>query len=437
MLCGNSFAVGVQLGGKLIRHIVRGPSLFWRHCPRGKSAMPQWLKCVYIVLEDFTMSTIVSASRLPTISGSIFAHMARTAKKYGAVNLSQGYPDFPPDRRLLDALSQVIHGNRNQYGLPEGSEALRASIQRMMRELYGIEANAESEITITAGATQAIFAAVSGLVHAGEEVIFLSPAFECYAPAITLAGAVPVRVDLRAPSFSIEWDEIERKINKRTRMIVVNSPHNPSGRCWTHSDVDKLAEVAEKNNLIVLSDEVYHNIVFEGGGHITALSDARLRERTIVVGSLGKTMHVTGWRIGYAIAAAPLTDEIRKILQFNTYAAPTPLQQAMAEVLAEDDAYRYLPDFFRQKRDRFLDGLKSSRFHFSSAQGTYFQILDYSAISDEPDTVFAHRLVSEFGVAALPLSGFAPNYTNARLLRFCFAKKDETLRAATEILSSI
>jgi methionine aminotransferase len=382
------------------------------------------------------VSSIVSDSRLPHIKGSIFATMARAAKKYGAVNLSQGFPDFAPDQRLLDALSEAVQGNHNQYGLPEGSETLRQSIAHMFQNLYGLGFSAETQVTITAGATQAISAAISSLVHAGEEVIFLSPAFESYAPAILLAGGVPVCVELRAPTFEVDWDEVEKSVTTHTRMIVVNSPHNPTGRCWTAVDVDRLARIADQYNLLVLSDEVYHNIVFAPQQHITAISDARLRERTVVVGSLGKTMHVTGWRIGYAIGAPALTNEIRKVLQFNTYAAPTPLQQAMAAVL-DDAAYSDLPQLFLQKRNRFLKGLGSSRFSFMPTGGGYFQMLDYSAISELPDTEFANHLIQCHGVAGLPMSGFGSHYAKSKLLRFCFAKKEETLDAATAILRAI
>jgi methionine aminotransferase len=362
--------------------------------------------------------------------------MSRAAKEHGAVNLSQGFPDFAPDQRLLTALSEAIQGNHHQYGLPEGSEALRQSIAHMFENLYGLKLVPETEITITAGATQAISAAVSSLVHAGEEVIFLSPAFESYAPAALMAGAVPVCVDLKAPAFEIDWDEVERRISPSTRMIIVNSPHNPTGRCWSAADVSRLAEIADRHNLLVLSDEVYHNIVFAPKRHISAMSDERLRKRTVVVGSLGKTMHVTGWRIGYAIGVASVTHEIRKVLQFNTYAAPTPLQQAMAAVL-DDAAYGDLPRLFRRKRDRFLDGLQGSRFTFTPTEGGYFQLLDYSAISDMRDTEFARFLIEQHGVAALPVSGFGPQYAESRLLRLCFAKKEETLDAATAILCNL
>lgn len=377
---------------------------------------------------------IVPDSRLPHIKGSVFAAIARVAKKHGAVNLSQGYPDFEPDPRLLNALSEAVQSNYNQYELPEGSEPLRQSIAHMFADLYGLRLSA-AEVTITAGATQAISATVSSLTHPGDEVIYFSPAFESYAPAILLSGATPVCVELKAPGFEIDWDAVEKQVTTRTRMIIVNSPHNPSGRCWTSDDVNRIAELAERYNLLVLSDEVYHNIAFDQQ-HITAISDVRLRERAVIVGSLGKTMHVTGWRIGYAIAAAPLTNELRKILQFNTYAAPTPLQQAMAVVL-DNVTYRGLSHFFRQKRDRFLQGLSDSRFKYISTAGTYFQLLDYSDISALPDDEFCRHLIETYGVAAMPLSGFGSQYAQSKLLRFCFAKKDETLIAATSILREI
>jgi methionine aminotransferase len=374
-------------------------------------------------------------SRLPHVKGSIFSALSRVAKQYDAINLSQGFPDFAPDPRLLESLSIATKGGHNQYGMPEGSEALRRSIGHMYEDLYSLRISPDAEITITAGATQAISAAVSSLVHPGEEVIFLAPAFESYAPSILMAGATPVCVDLPAPRFEIDWEEVERRVSPHTRMIIVNSPHNPSGRCWNSNDVDRLATLAQRHNLLVLSDEVYHNMVFDGP-HITALSEPRLRERTIVVGSLGKTMHVTGWRIGYAAAAAPLTAELRKILQFTTYAAPTPLQQAMADVL-DASTYLSLPALFRGKRDRFLAGLRGSRFEFVPTSGGYFQLLDYSAISAVPDTQFADLLISEHGVAGLPVSGFGAQYANSRLLRFCFAKSDETIDKATHLLRAL
>ncbi|PCE34280.1 methionine aminotransferase [Burkholderia ubonensis] len=382
------------------------------------------------------MSTAVLGSRLPNIEGSIFAAMTRAANKHGAVNVSQGFPDFQPDSRLLDALADAVKGNFNQYGLPEGSEALRQSVSQMLGSLYGVDTDLESEITITAGATQAIFAAVAGLVRSGDEVIFMSPAYESYVPAILLAGAEPVCIELAAPTFRIDWNEVRRRITPRTRMIIVNSPHNPSGKCWTREDVRNLAEIADRHNIFVLSDEVYHNIVFPPFEHVTALSESALRERSVVVGSLGKTMHVTGWRIGYAVGSPKLTREIRKILQFNTYAAPTPLQQAMSAVL--DDAwYQSLPQFFCRKRDRLLAALEHSRFSFEPTEGGYFQMLDYSDISSLPDSEFAHELVVRHGLAVLPISGFGPQYAHAKLIRVCFAKSEETLDAAASILQQV
>ncbi len=374
-------------------------------------------------------------SKLPHTKGSIFSALSRVAKQYDAINLAQGFPDFAPDPRLLNSLATATQGDHNQYGMPEGSEALRRSIGRMYEDLYSLRLCPDIEISITAGATQAISAAVSSFVHPGEEVIFLAPAFESYEPSILLAGAHPVCVALRPPHFEIDWEEVEKHVSVRTRMIIVNSPHNPSGRCWSSDDVARLAALVERHNLLVLSDEVYHNMVFDGP-HLTALSEPRLRERTIVVGSLGKTMHVTGWRIGYAAAAAPLTAELRKVLQFTTYAATTPLQQAMAEVLGAS-TYLGLPALFRAKRDRFLEGLRGSRFRFMPTSGGYFQLLDYSAISTEPDTQFARLLISEHGVAGLPVSGFGAQYANSRLLRFCFAKSDETIDKAAIILRDL
>jgi methionine aminotransferase len=376
-------------------------------------------------------------SRLPAVSGSIFAEMSRLAAEFDAINLAQGYPDFAPDEVLLTALESVLRGNHHQYSLPEGARPLRQGIGEMFETLYGCRADPDSEITITAGATQAIFATISSLIHAGDEVIYMAPAFECYAPAIILAGGVPSCVQLRAPGFGIDWNHVESLVTPRTRMIIVNSPHNPSGRCWDSSDLDSLADIAERHDILVLCDEVYHNITYAGRRHLTALGHPRLRDRSIVVGSLGKTMHVTGWRIGYAIGAAGMTSELRKILLFNTYSAPTPLQQAMATTLASRDSYLGLPVLFQRKRDMLVDGLRASRFRFEATEGTYFQMLDYAAISDVPDVDFVRFLATTHGVAAIPLSGFGKAYRDSRLIRLCFAKQDRTLVNATELLAKV
>jgi methionine aminotransferase len=363
--------------------------------------------------------------------------MSRLAAECNAINLAQGYPDFGPDETLLTSLESVLRGNHHQYSLPEGARSLRQAVGEMFAILYNCYIDSESEITITAGATQAIFATISSLIHAGDEVIYMAPAFECYAPAIILAGGTPSCVQLQAPGFAIDWNQVEKQIVSRTRMIIVNSPHNPSGRCWNSEDLDSLADIAERHDLLVLSDEVYHNITYAGRRHLTAFEHPRLRDRSIVVGSLGKTMHVTGWRIGYAISGARMTSELRKILLFNTYAAPTPLQHAMATTLASRDSYLGLPALFQRKRDMLLEGLGASRFQFDATQGTYFQMLDYSAISGMADVDFVRFLASTHGVAAIPLSGFGKAYLDSRLIRLCFAKQDQTLLNAVELLGKV
>ncbi len=383
------------------------------------------------------MSAIVTTSRLPIIESSIFARMSRIAVQFNAVNLSQGYPDFPPDERLIEALFNAVQSNYNQYSLSEGTEALRVAISKMFTVLYSMPVDPVVELTVTVGATQAIFATVSSLVHTGDEVIFFQPAFECYMPAIMLAGGIPTALQLHGPTFLPDWDEVEQAITERTRMIIINSPHNPTGACWLQADARRLGELADKYGFIVLSDEVYHNILFEQQEHVTVFSEPRLRERAVVVGSLSKIMHVTGWRIGYAIASAALTAEIRKVHQFQTYAAPTPLQYAIAEILNDSNSYLALSKLFARKRDLFLDGLQDSRFKWLPTRGGYFQLLDYSAISNEADSDFANRLITDFNIAAIPLSSFSIPYQETRLLRFCFAKKDETLLTATAILRTV
>lgn len=364
--------------------------------------------------------------------------MGAVAAKFSAVNLSQGFPDFDPDSRLIEALCQVaVTGINHQYAPSEGVLSLREAISAMMDDLYGISVDPVDNVTITVGATQAIFTTVQALIHAGDEVIFFEPAYECYEPAIKLAGGTPIPLSLDPDSYLPDWDKIERCITSRTKLLIINNPHNPSGSCWSLSDMRRLGKLAERHNLLVLSDEVYHNIVFSPSNHVFAWCVPELLDRTVIVGSLGKTLHVTGWRLGYTIAPLKITRELRKIHQFSVYAAPTLLQHAVSSILRNKDSYFNLADFFQTKRDRFLSGLEGSRFKWVPSKGAYFQLLDYSGISDEADTAFSERLVKEHRIAAIPLSGFHTSAQNSRIIRFCFAKRDETLDRATSILRDI
>jgi methionine aminotransferase len=377
-------------------------------------------------------------SKLPNSDGSIFAKMGAVASKFSALNLSQGFPDFDPDIQLIDALQQAARsGINHQYAPSEGVLTLREAISAMMDDLYGFSVSPVENITITVGATQAIFTTVQALIHAGDEAVYFEPAFECYEPAIKLAGGVPVSLPLDPVSYLPDWDKVESSISARTKLIIINNPHNPSGSCWTLADMRRLGKIAEKHNLWVLSDEVYHNIVFSPYSHVAAWYVPELAERSIIVGSLGKTLHVTGWRLGYMLASRRLTLELRKLHQFSVYAAPTLLQHAVAAVLGKKESYSHLSELFQGKRDRFLSGLEGSRFKWVPSKGAYFQLLDYSEISNENDKTFAERLVKEHRIAAIPLSGFHSTPPSSRTVRFCFAKRNETLDRATAILREV
>lgn len=377
-------------------------------------------------------------SKLPHTEDSIFARMGKVAAEFSAVNLSQGFPDFEPDLTLMESLNKLSMSAMNhQYSPPEGVLPLRESICAMMDDLYGLSFDAQENVTITVGATQAIFTAIHALIHAGDEVIFFEPAFECYEPAIKLAGGVSISLPLRSQDYLPDWSQVEENITSKTKLIIINNPHNPSGSCWPLADMQQLGRIADRHGLWVLSDEVYHNMVFRPNRHVIASSIPELLDRTIIVGSLGKTLHVTGWRLGYAIAPQRFTREFRKIQQFLVYAAATPLQYAVATVLSAKYSYRHLANLFQNKRDRFLAGLQGSRFTWTPSAGAYFQLLDYSGISGDCDEAFADQLVKKHLIASIPLSSFYSEAPSARKIRFCFAKRDETLDRATSILRSI
>ncbi|HEX7683439.1 MAG TPA: aminotransferase class I/II-fold pyridoxal phosphate-dependent enzyme [Trinickia sp.] len=376
-------------------------------------------------------------SRLPQSAGSIFARYNREALRHHALNLAQGFPDFPPQARLLEALERTARlPQSHQYGPPEGVPALREAVAGMLQDLYGVKIDPVTELTITAGATEAIFIAAQAMLRPGDEAIFFSPAFECYEPAIRLAGATPVSVPLNAAHLP-DWDAFRARLRSRTRLVIVNSPHNPTGTCWPQADLDMLATLADTHGFRVLSDEVYHTMVIPPQRHVCAWSRPPLAATAAMVGSLGKILHVTGWRLGYAVAPRAVTDEMRKLHQFVTYASATPLQHAAAAALSDADSYRGLRSFAQQRRDRFLSGLEGSRFAWRPSHGGYFQLLDYTGISDDADTTFSEYLLKSHRVAALPLSSFGACPSASRQLRFCVAKQDDTLDKATAILRGI
>ncbi|WP_162428375.1 methionine aminotransferase [Pontibacter pudoricolor] len=373
-------------------------------------------------------------SKLPDVGTSIFSVMSALANEHKAINLSQGFPDFNCPEELIELVTKYMHAGFNQYAPMPGVVSLREKISVKTEKLYGYRPNPDTEITVTSGATEALYAAITAVVKPGDEVVVLEPCYDCYAPAIRLNGGIPVYVPLALPGFSVDWDLVKRNISSKTRLIIINTPHNPTGAVMTKADMDELAHIVDGSDILVISDEVYEHMVFDGFKHHSALENAILRERSFVISSFGKTYHTTGWKIGYAVAPPALTAELRKMHQFITFCTVTPLQLAIADFMDNEAHYLNLPDFYQEKRDAFCEYLAPSRFEFLPSAGTYFQLLKYDAISGEHDQDFARRLVQEVGVAAVPVSAFYHNKTDHHYLRFCFAKSDETLCAAAEKL---
>jgi methionine aminotransferase len=376
-------------------------------------------------------------SKLPDVGVSIFAVMTRLALEHGAINLSQGFPDFACDPELIDAVHRHMQAGDNQYAPMPGVLALREALAAKIRRLYGAEYDPATEVTVTSGATEALFDIVSAFVRPGDEVILFEPCYDAYVPVVRLNGGTPRFVSLRAPDYRIDWSEVRRLLSPRTRLLIVNSPHNPTGSVLEADDLRALAAALDGSGVIVLSDEVYEHIVFDGARHESLARHPALRERTCVVSSFGKTYHTTGWKVGYIAAPRDLTAEIQRVHQFVTFATNTPAQHAYAEFTKRRVRYDDLAAFYQEKRDRFLELLEGSRFAPIASRGTYFQLLDYSAISDEGDAAFAMRLLTEHGVASIPTSAFLYASEAPRVLRFCFAKKDETLEQAAARLRAV
>jgi methionine aminotransferase len=388
---------------------------------------------------DFSPSpaTPLIASRLPNVGTTIFTVMSALATQKGAVNLGQGFPDFDCDPRIVDAVSNAMREGHNQYPPMSGAAPLRHAIAAKIERLYGRRYDAEREITVTAGATQAVLTAVLCCVHPGDEVIVIEPMYDCYVPAIELAGGKPVFVSLEAPDYALPFDKIAAAITPKTRLLIINSPHNPTGRVWRSADVRKLDDILRGTDVLVLSDEVYEHMVFDGAPHESVSRYPTLAERSFVVSSFGKTFHVTGWKIGYVAAPAALTAEFRKVHQFNVFTVNTPMQVGLAQYLEDPAPYLELPAFYQRKRDFFRAGLANSRFRLLPCDGTYFQCVDYSAISDLPEAEFSQWLTSEIGVAAIPVSAFYHESHESGVVRFCFAKKEATLSLALERLARL
>lgn len=376
-------------------------------------------------------------SKLPNLSVTIFSEMTQLADAHGAINLSQGFPDYAVPAELTALVAKYMQQGCNQYAPMPGVPQLRDQISAKVWQLYGAKYDPAREITITSGATEALFAAITAVVRKGDEVVVLEPAFDSYTPVISLCGGIPVYIQLKFPGYRIAWDEVRDAISEKTRAIILNSPHNPTGAVLTRHDISSLIQIVQDSNIVIISDEVYEHIIFDGCTHQSMAHYPQLAERSFVISSFGKTYHATGWKIGYCLAPAALSNEIRKIHQYLTFSSNTPVQHALAEFMQKKEVYLRLSEFYQLKRDKFLDSLKESRFRALPCKGTYFQMLDYSDITDEPDLDFARRLTTDFGVAAIPPSVFYHRRNDYKVLRFCFAKKDETLERAAEKLSRV
>lgn len=377
----------------------------------------------------------IPESKLPSLGTTIFTLMSALAQQHKAINLSQGFPDFNGPAYLRERLAYHVDQGSNQYAPMIGAVALRTAIADKTEQIYGWRPDADREITVTAGATEALFAGISALVRPGDEVICFDPSYDSYGPAVTLAGGVTRHIALQPPAFRVDWAAFRASITDRTRLVILNTPHNPSATVWQAEDFESLWQAIAEREIYVLSDEVYEHICFAPGGHASVLAHPELRERAIAVSSFGKTFHMTGWKIGYCIAPPALSDEVRKIHQYLTFAVNTPAQLAIADMLrAEPQHWRQLPDFYRERRDHLVNALAPSRLKVLPCQGTYFLLADYSAVSDLDDVAFCQWLTINIGVAAIPLSVFCADPFSHKLVRLCFAKQDATLDAAAERL---
>ncbi len=376
-------------------------------------------------------------SKLPDVGVTIFTIMSKLAADHQAINLSQGFPDFDTHPDLIELVGEAMRRGLNQYAPMQGVADLRREISKKVAFLYDAHIDPDTDITVTSGATEALFAAITAVVHPGDEVIVIEPAYDAYVPAIQLNQGIPVFVPMTFPDYAVDWERLSKAVTPRTRLIILNSPHNPTGTVLNALDISALRAIADRPDLYILSDEVYEHIIFDGHRHESLLGYADLAAKSFVVSSFGKTYHTTGWKIGYCIAAPELSAELRKVHQFLTFASSTPIQDAYAKFMQRRERYTGLADFYQHKRDKFLQLMQGSRFSPLPCAGTYFQMMDYSRISDEPDLDFARRMIIEFGVAAIPPSVFYHDRQDNKVLRFCFAKQDRTLEQAAEVLCRI
>ncbi len=376
-------------------------------------------------------------SKLPELPESIFTTMSMMAKTENALNLSQGFPDFPPDAKLLDCVHEAMRKDYHQYAPLGGIYPLREQIAEKIERCYGASYHPQKEITVTVGATQAIFTAITAFVYPGDEVIVLKPAYDCYEPTIVANGGRPVLVQMKGKEHQVDWDEVAGCITSKTRMIIINTPHNPSGRVFSREEMQLLENMLKGTDILLVSDEVYEHLVFDGLQHESASRFPDLASRSLVCASFGKTFHVTGWKMGYCAAPEYLMKEFQKIHEFAVFCVNHPLQHALTAYLKNPEHYLGLGKFFEKKRNLFIEGIANSRFKLEPTQGTYFQLLDYSEISEESDVQMAERLTKDYGIASIPISVFNKDLVDNRQLRFCFAKKEETLNKAIDILLKI
>nr|WP_197062647.1 methionine aminotransferase [Muricauda sp. MAR_2010_75] len=376
-------------------------------------------------------------SKLPQVGTTIFTTINQLARAHNAINLSQGFPNFDPDPELLELVSEAFKKGHNQYAPMQGVLSLREAISEKIERLYGHYYHPESEITITAGATQAIFTTIAAFIRPEDEVIVIEPAFDCYEPAISLFGAKSIPLPLEGNDFKMNWSAFRSTISPKTKMVIINTPHNPTGTIWSENDMLQLQEILRDTNIILLSDEVYEHIVFDGELHESVAKYPDLAARSVICSSFGKTFHATGWKVGYCVAPKPLMLEFQKVHQFNVFSVNHAMQIALAEYLKNPQHYVNLGGFYQEKRDVFLNTIKGSRFKMVPSAGTYFQLLDYSDITNEKDTVFAERLIKEHKLASIPVSVFCKADYDKKFLRFCFAKTNDVLEKASEILNSI
>ena len=376
-------------------------------------------------------------SKLPTVGTTIFSVMSKLAKEHNAINLSQGFPDYATNPKLIKFVADAMIDGHNQYAPMEGLMQLRELVAEKMSSFYDVNYNPETEITITAGGTQAIFTALASVINPGDEVIIFEPAYDCYSPTIKLLGGLVKPFELHAPDYAIDWEMVKMLFSVNTKMIIINNPHNPTGSILSKKDIDALIKLTKNTDILILSDEVYEHIIFDGEQHESVSKYPVLKERSFIVASFGKLLHTTGWKIGYCLAPAKIMAEFRKVHQFNVFSVNTPMQIGISNYLKSENIYQEIPSFFQQKRDLFRSLLSETKFKLLPCKGSYFQCVSFERISEEKDIDFAKRLVTDFGVASIPVASFYTKNSDTKILRFCFAKEEKTLKSAIERLIKV